>query len=255
VARDEDGDDGQEVVFEFVCVVPDRVVLNHDLAPGPAQDVADELEREAAESVAVGNHNFFDVAAQSGVQNGEETMAFPVDARRDVRDDFVVRVFFLERFDLAVEVGTLLLARHSGVADPPPSSSRGRLREAGGDVTADDFGEIGLSVQPLPSAVLFPTNTNASNLPCLSPVLQGGVADGVASPDLFAADVPVAFIASAHPPPPPPVEVSWLAGPPNFVISNPVPRKTKYKHCRTCQIRKPAKHFPEWHGLLFVWIC
>ena len=76
-----------------------------------------ELEGEAAESVAVGNHNFFDIAAHRSVQNGEKAGALPVDTRSDVCDDFVPGAGEAESFNLSFEVVALFLAGHARVAN------------------------------------------------------------------------------------------------------------------------------------------
>jgi hypothetical protein len=55
-------------------------VLNHDSTPGTLEHVLEELEREAAKAVPMGDHNFLDRAAQGPVQNGEQAWALPVEA-------------------------------------------------------------------------------------------------------------------------------------------------------------------------------
>ena len=119
VTGDEDGDDGEEIVAEFGVGVVNLVCLiaNHDFATTALENVLDEFEGDTTEPVTMGDHNLTDISFERSVQNSEKTGALPVDATRDARDDFVLRVRFLEQLDLAPEVVPLRGTRDPRVDD------------------------------------------------------------------------------------------------------------------------------------------
>lgn len=98
------------------------------------KDAFHEFEGKTTQSVSPGNHQLADFSAHRAFQNGRKTAAVPVDSAADVGDDFVVRVLVSEVLDLPFEVGTLVFAADSGVAD---SGSSGDLRFRLGALTED----------------------------------------------------------------------------------------------------------------------
>src|SRR5690606_22430909 len=76
-----------------------------------------ELEGEATQSVAVGNHNLCDLSCKDGVQNPRETRAFPVEPAANVRDEFVVWVSLDKIVFLSLEIGSLECRGDTGVED------------------------------------------------------------------------------------------------------------------------------------------
>jgi hypothetical protein len=93
------------------------VTVDQDRAAAPGQDIFDEIEREAGESVFVGNHNLCDIAAERSVQKGFKTFALPVDPGGDIGDKAVVGVFSAKVGDLSVEVSALLFGGDPTVDD------------------------------------------------------------------------------------------------------------------------------------------
>ena len=65
----------------------------------------------------VNDHNLLDTSTRRLVQNGNDTSSLPVDVRGDVVDDLVLWMFFLEGFDLPLEIVLLSGARDSGITD------------------------------------------------------------------------------------------------------------------------------------------
>lgn len=109
MARHKVRDDGEEVVSEFVVAACEvSVAVNHEAAVGALEEPLDEFEREAAEAVAVGNHNLLDHACADSFQKGRKTGPAEVEARADVGDEVVVWVGGAEVGDLAIEVGLLV---------------------------------------------------------------------------------------------------------------------------------------------------
>jgi len=96
------------------------LMLNHEFCTAGAKLPLDEFGSETGESIAVGNHNFLDFSSIRAVQNGEKTLAFEVDAARDVADDDVVWKIRPHCCDLAVEIISLLCGADSAVAESFP---------------------------------------------------------------------------------------------------------------------------------------
>jgi hypothetical protein len=73
MARHKVRDDGEEVVSEFVAAVCEvSVAVNHEAAVGTFEEPLDEFNSEAAEAVAVGNHNLLDHARADSFQKGRK---------------------------------------------------------------------------------------------------------------------------------------------------------------------------------------
>ena len=165
--------------------------MNHEFTPGVLKNALDEVEGESAKSVAVGHHNLLDVSVHDPVQKGREARALPVNARSDVFDDLVLRIFRAEQVDLALEVLFLLGAGDAGVADLRALVSELPLRD---DLEAgDDVVEIVFPVEALAPAG---TQSHGADESVVSPPLERGVADAEALADLGAGDVLGAVVRS-----------------------------------------------------------
>ena len=93
-----------------------------------AEDGFDELKAEAGKTVAVGHNDLWDSTAHAAFHQKGEPPTTEVDARRDVRDGFVVGVARAEGRDLALEVVFLVGGRDSGVDDAAPGTGPTRRR-------------------------------------------------------------------------------------------------------------------------------
>lgn len=185
VTGDEDGDDGEEIVAELGVGVVNLVCLiaNHDFAATALEDVLDEFEGDTTEPVTMGDHNLADISFERSVQNSEKTGALPVDATRDVRDDFVLRVRFLEQLDLAPEVVPLRGTRDPRVDDAGASTGGGcdgfAVRVVGA-VSVEHREDVTVPVQSL----LLDPEAHDVDLPAVCPPAQGGGAYTEAGLDL-----------------------------------------------------------------------
>lgn len=100
----------------------------------------------------MGHHNFFDISADRSFQNGPQSRSFPVvfgetPIGADVVDELVVRVRFLEVFDLAFEVTSLVVTADSGIDDP--SSGWSLDNASGGIGDGEDLVELATAVEAL----------------------------------------------------------------------------------------------------------
>ena len=84
----ENVNDGAQVVEEPLVVV---LVENHDLTSVSFNDPLDKLKRDSCKSVPVDNHKLFEISLHRGVQNGLKSSSPPVDSRRNVSDEVVIR--------------------------------------------------------------------------------------------------------------------------------------------------------------------
>jgi hypothetical protein len=105
------------------------VVENDESCPNLVENSLDDVDAEAGEAVAVGNHNLSDHTLLDLFQKPLQPLAsFEVEARGDVFEDAVVGEFCLERFDLALEVVALLPRRDPTVDGTMGIIAEGRLR-------------------------------------------------------------------------------------------------------------------------------
>jgi len=63
VSTREDVDDGHEVFGQFLFRGAYFLILDHESGAVFSTNPVDELEGEVAETVFVGNHNFFDISS------------------------------------------------------------------------------------------------------------------------------------------------------------------------------------------------
>jgi hypothetical protein len=88
----ENVNDGAQVVdklsLRFLFVV---FVKNHEFASISFNDPFDKLKCDSCESVPVDNHKLFEISLHRGVQNGLKSSSPPVDSRRNVSDEVVIR--------------------------------------------------------------------------------------------------------------------------------------------------------------------
>lgn len=104
-------DDGKKVLAEFGFwgdVLLSRRVENDERCPRSLDNPLDELGAEPRKPVPMGNHNLCDMSFLHVLQKPRERPPFEVDPGRDVFVDFVIGVFFLHRFDLALKIVSLL---------------------------------------------------------------------------------------------------------------------------------------------------
>lgn len=108
---------GEEVLGEFVFGTAQSWIENHELAAVFLNEESEQVEPEAAESVAVGNHKLELVAAQKSFQYGVKPFALEIESRADVFDDFGLRVERGEPLHLSLEVVALFVAADPAIAD------------------------------------------------------------------------------------------------------------------------------------------
>jgi len=93
-----------------------------------AEDPFKQVIAEAAESVAMGNGNFFDHSLESEFQKGLKSFPLEVESGSNVGDDEVVGEAFLHEGNLPLQVVALTCGGHSAVtvsADDIVEVSRG----------------------------------------------------------------------------------------------------------------------------------
>lgn len=130
-----------------------RLVENHEFCTVALEQPFQELHADACEAVAVGHHNFCDSAPTDGIQKGEETWTFPVEATPSIFDEFVGGFDELEVSTLALEVGVLVSTADAGIAN-----AAAWLRFFA--VETDLALEVGEAVEPLAGPALTPDNFN-----------------------------------------------------------------------------------------------
>lgn len=122
--------DREEVVGKFLLISSRSALLsfffahfalkvNHEPHASLLKEVFDEIEAKSRKPVSVGNHNFFEIAAERGVQNGTQAGALVVESGADVGDDFVVRIRGSEISKLPFEISTLTRRGDPPVDDLP----------------------------------------------------------------------------------------------------------------------------------------
>ena len=89
------------------------VTVNHEFRANFREDKLQDVASKSCEPVSMGNLR--DHPVEDLFQNGLQTFSFEVNTGSNVFDDDVVRVRFLEVFNLAFEISTLLGAADSGV--------------------------------------------------------------------------------------------------------------------------------------------
>lgn len=127
------------------------MVENHEPCIVAFEQPHQEFHADTCEAVAVGHHNFCDSAATDGVQKGKEADAFPVDTTARVLDEFVVGIGALEIATLTLEIGALMGAADTGVAN-----AAAWLRF----VETDLVFEVGEAVEALACPALTPDDFN-----------------------------------------------------------------------------------------------
>lgn len=124
-ASAKDRDDCHEVLCDALCWVGVLcLVLDDELDTVAFKQPLDELEAEACEAVAVGNHNSADSSVHASLQKGEQALSLEVKPARDVLERLEVLIlrFFedgggelLERGCLVGKGTGLLSRRDAGV--------------------------------------------------------------------------------------------------------------------------------------------
>jgi hypothetical protein len=77
----ENGNDGEEVVEEFLLGGCLWLMENHDLPMGVLRDeFLEQVKTESTQSIFVGNHNFSEMTLDRGVQKGLKPFSLEVEA-------------------------------------------------------------------------------------------------------------------------------------------------------------------------------
>lgn len=139
-----------------------------------------ELHGEAGKSISVGNHNFLDSACTDGVQNGEESEAFPVEAAANVFDELVLRVNSPKSMSLTSKFTSFMVGGDPGVADAS-SLLDDRRRFS----PPDEPVEVGKLVEPLALAFAAADDLNFA---LLSPEAERARTDIVGLADACTTD-------------------------------------------------------------------
>jgi hypothetical protein len=108
-------DDRQKVCRELLFGRETLTIFIDDACPGLSSNPFDDLCSETRQSVFVGHHNFFDIAALDGSQKPLEALSLEAESGGDIREDFVAWVLGLQFFRLADEVVGLLFGRYTAV--------------------------------------------------------------------------------------------------------------------------------------------
>jgi len=126
MACDEERGTGQHVVGQFMGTVRGVfMVTEHQLCMGLAKDPVHELGAKATHSVAMGHHNFCDLAAIDGVQKGCKLGPFPVKSGADVMVRSSVRLVAFQFIHMSLEIGFLVRRRYPFI---PRAITMGRIR-------------------------------------------------------------------------------------------------------------------------------
>jgi hypothetical protein len=72
------------------------VIRDHEIGSVCLTYVLEELKGESAETVTMGDHNFFDISSHDFVHQPKQAFSFEVEAGPDVADDFVLWVRFFD---------------------------------------------------------------------------------------------------------------------------------------------------------------
>lgn len=138
--------DRQEVFGELALGSESLVVENHELDLLSLEKPLNELESEAAESVAMGNGNRSYSSLQRAFQNGFKTLALEVEPAADVFDNFGFGAPLPHVRDLAFEVGFLAGGGDSAVGDCDARVGDGLRSGLGTRVMGVGRGEEGVDI-------------------------------------------------------------------------------------------------------------
>ena len=123
----------------------------------------------------VATNNLLELSSHGPVQKGEKLESLPVDARSNVPDDLPAEEGGQERFDLALKVGPLLLARNPRVADFGLDRLLVDSAGIGGGPVADECPlDVAYLVEPL---AIVPSKLDGRESTTLSPVAERVVAE------------------------------------------------------------------------------
>ena len=98
---------GEQVFGKLGLGASHAWIENQDFAAVSLNEVTEQVEAEPGKPIPVGNHKFELVPAQKSFQYGTQTFSFEVEARRDVFDDFCLRVDAVHSVDLSFEIVSL----------------------------------------------------------------------------------------------------------------------------------------------------
>jgi hypothetical protein len=108
--------DGKQVLCEFLFSGFSSVLVDsHESGVVLGKDELDEFPCESTEPVSVGNHNFLDQASHRSFQKGTKSFAVPINSRRNVCNQDVIRECGSEKSDLALKIVHLFLGRDSSI--------------------------------------------------------------------------------------------------------------------------------------------
>ena len=89
-SRPEDGDDGAQILAEFLLRCAICRIEHHDSSPKAFDLPLNEVEGKAAQSVFVGNHNLLDASSADGVHEAKEAGSLEIESRSHVSNHEVV---------------------------------------------------------------------------------------------------------------------------------------------------------------------
>jgi hypothetical protein len=157
--------DRQEVLGELALGSESLVVENHELNLLSLEQPLDELESEAAESVAMGNGNRSYSSLHCAFQNGFKPLALEVEPAADVFDDFGFGAPLAHVRDLTFEVGLLAGGGDSAVGDGNAGVGDGFRSGLGTRFVGVGRGEEGVDIVKAGA----PGRSQRSNLPGVVP--------------------------------------------------------------------------------------
>ena len=126
VSGNEKMGDGQQVLCKFMGMVGGVFIFTENQpCVSLFEDPLHELGAKATHSVAMGHHNFCDLAAIDGVQKGCKLGPFPVKSGADVMVRSSVRLVAFQFIHMSLEIGFLVRRRYPFI---PRAITMGRIR-------------------------------------------------------------------------------------------------------------------------------